>query len=175
MIEFRPANRCDLTTIQTMAEVIWHRHYYPDILSKEAIAYFLERMYTVPALTREMQAGAGYWIIECAGKTAGFFAYQHEPKHNKLRINKLYLWPEFQRLGIGGMALEKAKQAALNLGVDEIYLYVFRKNKAAVRAYQKHGFVIAREEFTPCEGGFAFDDYVMAYYPQVAPHEAQTV
>ncbi len=166
MIEFRAASEDDLPAIQAMAESIWRSHYFPEVLSEDEIAYFLDRLYSLPALAREMEAGAEYWLLEYAGQTSGFLAYQHEPRQDRLRINKLYILPGFQRRGIGGSALNRVKDLAHGLGVEEVYLYVFRKNRAAIDAYLKQGFAIARAEYSPCDEGYAFDDYVMAYYPQ---------
>jgi ribosomal protein S18 acetylase RimI-like enzyme len=52
---------------------------------------------------------------------------------------------------------------AERLCVKEIYLYVFRKNEKAVRAYRRAGFVVVRAEVTEAGDGYYYDDYVMSY------------
>lgn len=158
-----PANHGDLAAIEAMARHIWHSHYYPDVLSLDEIAFFLRKMYRVAALAKELNAGADYWKLEYDRQFVGFMAYQFLPESNKLRLNKLYVLPDYQRLGIGQFALNQVKSVARQIRATEVYLYVFRKNLSAVNAYQKAGFQIVRAEYTPCEDGYAFDDYVMAY------------
>lgn len=165
MMQLLPAIQEDAFEIEAMARAIWYRHYYPEVLSGEEIDYFLKRMYSPSVIKREMAAGVRYHKIAYAAQVVGFLAYHHEAHHAKLRLHKLYVRHEYHGRGIGRFALEQVKQQARELNVQEIYLYVFRKNARALRVYQRAGFVIVQEDYHECGDGYAFDDYVMAYYP----------
>ena len=54
-------------------------------------------------------------------------------------VNHLYVLPEFQRLGIGGRLLEKAKQEWPSLR-----LWTFERNDGALRFYLRHGFSVVK-------------------------------
>jgi ribosomal protein S18 acetylase RimI-like enzyme len=55
-------------------------------------------------------------------------------------IDHLYILPEFQGKGVGSMLLNKAKEAN-----DTLQLWVFQKNKDAVKFYESKGFRLAEE------------------------------
>jgi len=63
----------------------------------------------------------------------------------------------------GHQALRRVQEFGRREGLREIYLYVFRGNELAIRAYLRAGFVISRTEITECGDGFRYDDYVMVY------------
>ncbi len=52
-------------------------------------------------------------------------------------INHLYILPGHQGLGIGGLLLDKAKQAA-----QILRLWTFERNERALRFYEKRGFAV---------------------------------
>lgn len=51
-------------------------------------------------------------------------------------ISGLFIKTEYQRKGLGSSLIERAKQVR-----SELFLNVYTENKAAVKFYQKHGFV----------------------------------
>jgi len=95
--------------------------YLPDLhTSEEDVDFFRNRVFTkdtvVVALDRQR-------------KIVGFIAF------GEGWVNHLYLLPDFQRLGIGGRLLEKAKQEWPTLR-----LWTFARNISALRFYEKQGF-----------------------------------
>ncbi|MCX8048972.1 MAG: GNAT family N-acetyltransferase [Methylohalobius sp.] len=153
----------DTEAIATMGKDIWHRCYFPDVLSIDAVAYLWQRTLSPSAVREEMARGVRYEWIEQVSTRIGFLAWHHLAEQQRMRLNKLYLLPEYHGLGIGALALTYIKEVAAQLGVKEIYLYVFKKNRKAIRAYLKAGFIIAREEVTDAGQGYCYDDYVMSY------------
>lgn len=163
MLSIVSAQAHDAEAIADMALDIWRRHYFPDVLSEDAIAYFWNRMYRPDVIRSEMERGIVYQRIMLNGEMVGFLAYHHQPEQARMRLNKLYLLPEYHGRGYGAFALAYAKAVAARLCVREIYLYVFRKNEKAVRAYRRGGFVVVRAEVTEAGDGYCYDDYVMSY------------
>ncbi|HYE34727.1 GNAT family N-acetyltransferase [Methylocaldum sp.] len=163
MLSIVSAEPADAEAIAEMALDIWQRHYYPEVLTQDAIEYFWNRMYRPEVVRSEMACGVVYERIELDGRMIGFLAYHHQPEQSRVRLNKLYLLPEYHEQGFGAFALAHVKAVAARLGAREIFLYVFRKNDRAVRAYFRAGFVIARAETTECGDGYYYDDYVMCW------------
>jgi RimJ/RimL family protein N-acetyltransferase len=56
-----------------------------------------------------------------------------------------------------------SQSLAAELAVLDIWLYCFRKNEQAVRAYLRAGFVVERAEISDCGNGFYYDDLVMVW------------
>lgn len=81
-------------------------------------------------------------VISVAGKTAGILAIRsHE---NYVQLEKLYLLPEFQRLGIGSDILEKLTNSARRARTP-IHLRVLSSNTGALKLYERLGFVVVDE------------------------------
>ena len=171
-VSFVAADPDALDAISTMARDIWLRHYHPDVLTLDEIEYFWHRMYRPEILRTDMERGAVYEKILVGGTMVGFLSYvldatgtvsDRAPEHRRMRLAKLYLLPEWHGQGLGAQALRYVQARAHRLGVDQIDLYVFRKNTQAVRAYLRAGFIIAREEKSYTEDGYCYDDYVMTW------------
>jgi ribosomal protein S18 acetylase RimI-like enzyme len=158
-IAFVPAQIEDAEAIAAMGHDIWLRHYFPEVLSLDAIAYLWQRTLSPQVIRAEMARQVVYeWITLNA--QIGFLAWHYLPEQ-RLRLSKLYLLPEYHHRGIGASALAHVKEIAVKLGAKEIFLYVFKKNHQAIRAYLRAGFTIAGEEISDAGQGYFYDDYVM--------------
>ena len=77
-----------------------------------------------------------YRKILCDGVTAGYYALHRQEE--EWELDDLYLYPAFQRKGIGTAVLQKVIADTAPAG---LFLYVFVKNTGAVRLYERLGFV----------------------------------
>ena len=161
--DFEAALPDDADALAEMSRDIWRRHYLPGILSEAELNFFWDRAYRPAHLVRHMQAGGRYEWITVDKEKVGFLAYAVEADAVRLHLSKLYLLPEFHGRGIGRQALRRVQDFAHRQDLREIYLYVFRGNEQAIRAYLRAGFVISGTEITECGHGFRYDDYVMVY------------
>lgn len=159
--QFELAGPGDVEALSALARDIWQRYYRPDILTEDELEFFLERGYAPSRLSAHMLAGARYEWIRMAGKRVGFLAYRMEAEARRIHLSKLYVDPCWHGRGVGAMALSRVCREATQAGIGEIYLYVFRNNERAIRAYSRAGFVIDRTEMTECGDGYRYDDYVM--------------
>lgn len=157
----RPADLDQAEPIASMALDIWQRHYLPDILTRAELDHLWQRGYSPEVLRDQMRSGSRFFWIEQDGRNVGFVAYKPEAERARLWLTKLYVLPEYHGSGLGAYALDSVRQAALEHGLDEIWLYVFRKNERAIRAYQRAGFEILCEDRSDAGGGFCYDDYIM--------------
>lgn len=159
--QFEPACPGDAEALSTLARSIWQRHYRPRILTQGELEFFLERGYAPAVLSAHMQTGVAYEWISLAGRRIGFLAYRTEADERRVHLGKLYLDPGFHGRGFGALALSRVFREARQAGIDEVYLYVFRNNEKAIRAYVRAGFVIDRAVMTECGDGYRYDDYLM--------------
>jgi GNAT superfamily N-acetyltransferase len=79
------------------------------------------------------------WLAEQDGRLLGFLAIEHSPNLGAPVLQKLHVEPAEQNRGVGTALLEKAKE----LRPDELYLWVFQKNRAR-RLYERHGFELVK-------------------------------
>lgn len=156
-----PASGEDAAAISALGWEIWQRCYFPEVLSQDALAYLFQRALSPQVVRAEMAQGVVYEWVKLK-EQIGFLAWHHLAAQRKMRLHKLYLLPAYQRRGIGARCLAYVKEIAAQLGVEEIYLYVFKKNQRAIRAYLRAGFSIVREEISDAGQGYCYDDYVMS-------------
>ena len=160
-LRFVDVLREDLGLIAHWSLEIWRDYYLPEILTERELDGFWRRSYSEEKLLENVLEGATYQWIFLAEVRIGFLSFQPEYETNRLHLGKLYLLPRHHGCGLGGQALAHIQSVARDLGLNEIYLYVFRKNARAIRAYQRAGFSIDRLEVTTLEGGLTYDDAVM--------------
>ena len=72
------------------------------------------------------------------GQLAGY--YSLTPAEGKMELDSLFVLPGFQRKGIGTSIITQCLRSC-----PCVYLYVFRKNRDAIRLYQRLGFQITKE------------------------------
>ena len=79
------------------------------------------------------------WVAEEDGRLLGFLGIEHSTNLGAPVLEKLYVDPAEQNRGVGSALLEKAKE----LRPDELYLWVFQKNRAR-RLYERSGFELVK-------------------------------
>lgn len=72
------------------------------------------------------------------GQLAGFYCLT--PAEGKLELDSFFVFPEYQRRGMGTQVLQKCLKSR-----TPIFLYVFRRNTGAIRLYERLGFRIVKE------------------------------
>lgn len=160
-MNIREASTADILLIRSLAFATWPVA-YKEMISPEQIAYMLELMYSEASLREQIsEKGHRFLIAEQDGRSIGFAS--HEPHHlgaTRTRLHKLYVLPDVQGSGAGGMLLETVMEAGKAAGDRAIDLTVNKRNKA-LRFYQRRGFVIERDMVVDIGNGFVMDDHVM--------------
>lgn len=157
MIEIKTASKADVPLIQQLAYAIWSVA-YKDILSKDQLAYMLDKMHSIEALTKLIDDGHQFIIPYEDGIAKGYACFKIYD--DKARIEKLYVLPDQHKKGIGKLLLnhifEKSKPS-----VNIIELNVNRYNKA-IDFYKRISFEIVKEVDVPIGEGYFMNDYVMS-------------
>lgn len=87
-------------------------------------------------------AAQNYRIIEFCGIDVGFLATSRT--RETLKVNQLYILPEYQGRGIGSACMTRVLDDA-NLRQKPVVLQVLKVNTRGVAFYQKLGFIIVGE------------------------------
>ena len=83
--------------------------------------------------------GADLWVAEEQGQILGYLSLKGS------YIDRLYVRPSAQRIGLGLALLSKARE----LSSDGLELHTHRENTKACRFYEKHGFKAVRFGVSP--------------------------
>ena len=152
----------DLPEVRRLADLIWRAH-YPGIITTGQIDYMLERGYAIETLAFFLGAvDRGLELATIDGAIAGFAAWLVTDNRVDARIDKLYVLQSLQRQGIGGRLIGCVERHAIAAGARTLSLNVNKENTQAIRAYQKHGFVVREAVVVDIGHGYVMDDYVMA-------------
>lgn len=158
-IRIRLAGHDDILIIQTLAYEIWPTA-YKEILSKEQLDYMLHLIYNSAAIIKQMdEYDHQFLLIENMDTPLGFASY-NKLEEGIFKLQKLYVSPSTQGLGLGKALLGKVRELVIKAGASELRLNVNKFNKAR-GFYEKEGFSILSEEKIPIGNGYIMDDYVM--------------
>ncbi len=145
--------------LAALAAHIWH-HHYPGIISVAQIEYMLALRYHPPLIRQTLARGDHWDVIRAAGALIAF-AHSYPLEGGAVKLDKLYVHPDWQRQGLGAMLVGRIEARARARGRSHLLLRVNRRNLQAQAAYRKYGFIVAREVVEDIGGGFEMDDYVM--------------
>lgn len=160
-MNIREATRADIPLIQVIAQATWPVC-YAGIIGPEQIAYMLELMYGTPALEAQFgPKGHRFLIAEKEGPPIGFAGFEHGYNGSeRTRLHKLYVLPGVKGSGVGHALLAAALAAARKHGDTAMELNVNKRNPAK-HFYERHGFVVERDEVLDIGQGYVMDDHVM--------------
>jgi ribosomal protein S18 acetylase RimI-like enzyme len=154
----------DVDELCALAAEIWRAH-YPAIIADAQIEYMLAQRYDPAVVHAELQRGDLWWDqLRVNGRMTGFSSYYLTSNPGEMKLDKLYVHPDCQRRGYGGMLLDRAVTIARAYGCETLVLAVNKQNRNAIAAYEKLGFEIADAIVKDIGGGFVMDDYIMSMH-----------
>ncbi len=160
MIEIKPAQISDLTTIHNLAHEIWPGAYL-EILGQKQLDYMLEKIYSLPSLEHQFAILKHQFIILVEDETPiGFASYSPHEGAPVYHLNKIYVLPGHQGKNLGKKLLDYITSDIKKSGATSLQLNVNRYNKA-LHFYEKQGFKIIRKEDNDIGSGYFMNDYVM--------------
>lgn len=115
------------------------RPYNPAIKPAGAFYYDMDDLLTsknthlLVAETKERVVGSGYAQIRSSKQSLVHEAHSY--------VGFMYVVPEYRGQGVNKRILERLVQWSTDQGISDFYLDVYSENQAAIRAYQKAGFV----------------------------------
>ena len=106
-------------------------------------------------------------VAELNGRVAGYIRLKPPTKlpenAHVVQVQGLAVHPDARRRGVAASLLDAAEETLRERGTRKLTLRVLSTNEAAIRLYERHGFVregTLREEF--CINGRFVDDVMMA-------------
>ena len=160
----------DVDAVVALARRSWQQT-YSGIISQEQIDFMLEQRYHPQRLLEELTMPQIWWDeASFDGRLAGFSSCLITPTGN-MKLDKLYVDPERQRMGIGAQLLDRVVGHALAAACETLILAVNKRNDRAIAAYRKHGFAVRESVCVAIGDGFVMDDFIMAR--SLAAHAAR--
>ena len=163
MIAITEVTEDELPIIQDIAYKTWPST-FGEILSPSQISYMLEMMYSLDALTSQINDKNHVFLLakdESNGEYLGYVSYELDYKGEPLtKIHKIYLLPASQGKGVGRLLIDNVAERAIHHANDRLGLNVNRHNKA-IQFYERMGFVIVGNEDIDIGDGFLMEDFIM--------------
>lgn len=153
----KQATAADIPVITQIIEATWEPT-YRHIIPAEQIRYMQQEIYAPASLAKQLQENQIFFILYQEGQPAGFASYsQYSP--DTFKLNKIYLHPAYQGLGLGKSLIKHIEQEACRRGGTYLILNVNRHNQAK-HFYEKQGYAVLKTEDIPI-GAYWMNDYVL--------------
>jgi N-acetylglutamate synthase-like GNAT family acetyltransferase len=136
-VEIRSATEADVDAIAEVLRIAFSEfvgHYTPEALE-----------YVTPAADEIVGrfAEGPMWVAELDGKVVATVSVVREPE--QLYIRSMAVLPNAQGHGIGGRLLATVEGYAAENGISTLFLYTTHFSTAAIKLYEKHGFIRGRD------------------------------
>jgi GNAT superfamily N-acetyltransferase len=159
-MEIRRIQKNELQLVRDLAHKIWPAT-YSHIISQEQINYMLNWMYSLETLQNNNENNHAFFAVFDAAEPLGFTDLElNNPEENWMKLQKIYVLPEKQKLGVGLALMDCAFLFAKDNDIKHITLQVNRNNKA-VSFYEKLGFIVSDEQDFEIGNGYFMNDFVM--------------
>lgn len=145
-IIIRSAVATDAVGIESVAQRTWNST-YASIILPENQERLLGRYYA-PAALEEVIAQERSWFFVATAKEAiiGFAQFiLREGEDGSGELSRIYVLPEWQRVGIGGLLLAEGLASLAQEGVERLFVVVEKDNPVGRRFYEKQEFRQVRE------------------------------
>ncbi|NVO85662.1 GNAT family N-acetyltransferase [Hymenobacter terrestris] len=159
-IRIRLATAADIPTILALAEATWEPT-YRFIISREQIEYMYRVIYTEASLQRQISEQGHQFLLAYADceTASGYASFSAQPEAGIFKLQKIYVLPSHQGLGLGQQLIGAVETAVRVAGGHTLDLNVNRHNPA-LAFYEHLGFQRHHEEDIAI-GPYWMNDYVM--------------
>jgi ribosomal protein S18 acetylase RimI-like enzyme len=135
----------DLLAVRHITWETWLATYAPFIPVADLRSYFDEQ-YAVEALRDFLSSPSNKGLMALVADLPAAFVRTHwEAKEGRFYVSSLYVLPEHQGHGLGGILMAAAEQQAVRWGADAIWLGVMEQNVRTLQWYRKQGFNFVEE------------------------------
>lgn len=141
-MDIRPAQQGDLPRIASIHAKSW-RDAYAGILPADYLRSQVEQDLQAYWAQREILPQDVVLVADTTDGPVGFIAVWCRPSPF---IDNLHVSPPMRSRGIGTTLMEAAASQLVARGYSTAYLWVFERNVAAIRFYQRLGAVKGRQE-----------------------------
>lgn len=162
IVQISALTMSDVKTLAALARSVWQSA-YAGIITPAQIDYMLEQRYNTPRLLAELETKGIWWDKATVdGQMVAFASTLLGAKASEMKVDKLYVDPQWQHCGLGGRLLAHLAERALAQGCDTLLLAVNKRNERAIAAYRKYGFSVRDAVCVDIGNDFVMDDFIMA-------------
>jgi diamine N-acetyltransferase len=130
----------DLPVIRTLTWRSWLAT-YSGFIPREDLRQYLDIHYTLKALqTLFADESVSGFVAEQDGYLCGYARTRIDREKERFSLASLYLLPECEGRGLGGMLLQEVLNEVKYRGFDTLWLGVMVQNTRALAWYRKRGF-----------------------------------
>jgi ribosomal protein S18 acetylase RimI-like enzyme len=134
----------DAVGIRNVAQRTWDDTYVGIILPETQESH-LARWYTPAALEEAMgRSESWFYVAVVQGEVIGFAQFMMR-EGGRGELTRIYVLPEWQRLGVGSRLLREGLAALSTHGAEEAFVHVEKANAKGIRFYERRGFHQVRE------------------------------
>lgn len=156
----RCESESEIKELAQLAAIIWNE-YFVDIISKEQIAYMIEKFQSYPALKKAMQEDHyTYFLAYEQGQLIGYCGVKPEVD-GRLFLSKLYLHKDSRGKGLSSSLMKEALHFAQESNMHAIYLTCNKYNTHSLDVYRRKGFYEIDAVTTDIGQGYIMDDYIL--------------
>ena len=139
-----------------LAETIWRSH-YTSIIGTAQVDYMLAGRYTPERLRRYLNASDRWlMLLRIDNRIIGYCSYALEKNPGEMKLEQLYLLPEYCGQGLGSFMLRHIEQQARVRDCGTLMLQVNKQNETAIIFYRKAGFSVRQEAVFDIGNGYVF-------------------
>lgn len=146
-IVFEPVETHEADRLEAVARELFIKSFDGTTEDPDSIEDYVNKAYEVEVLEEEIQDEESftYWV-KADDTIAGYFKLNIGQNQTELygdeylELQRIYIFEDFKRLGIGSRILDFTKKKAQELQKEKIWLGVWEHNHSAQKFYEKNGF-----------------------------------
>ena len=146
-ISTRQADISDRNIICALGVTTFYEAYFEQDESSDLANYVLESFNQAQIEAELNNTDSTFFIAELNGKAVGYAKLRENStvdclkNENSIELHRIYILERAKGKGVGGRLLNRCFEAAQAKGYETIWLGLWEQNSAALRFYEKLGFV----------------------------------
>ena len=150
-LSIRQADISDANIISALGMTTFYEAYFEQDESSDLANYVLESFSPAQIKNELNNTDSIFFIAELNGKAVGYAKLRENStvdclkNENAVELHRIYILERTKGKGVGGKLLNRCFEAARARGYETIWLGVWEQNSAALKFYEKLGFVKAGE------------------------------
>lgn len=150
-LSIRQADISDRNIICALGVTTFYEAYFEQDESSDLADYVVESFSPAQVKSEFNDTNSTFFIAELNGKAVGYAKLRENSavgclkNENAVELHRIYILELAKGKGVGGALLNRCLETARAKGYETIWLGVWEENLAAIRFYEKKGFVKAGE------------------------------
>lgn len=146
-LSIRQADITDTNIICALGVTTFYEAYFEQDESSDLADYVLESFSQAQIEAELYSTDSTFFIAELNGKAVGYAKLRENSmvdcleNENAVELHRIYILERAKGKGVGGKLLNQCFETARAKGYETIWLGVWERNRAAIRFYEKLGFV----------------------------------